>query len=66
MVEFASGSLIYIIEFKIGNSDALKQIKDKRYYEKYLYLNQDIYLVGINFDENDKNISKFEWEKIQG
>ncbi len=25
--------------------------------------NKDIYLVGINFDEIEKNISKFNWGK---
>ncbi|MFA7083797.1 MAG: AAA family ATPase [Arcobacteraceae bacterium] len=57
---------IYIIEFKVDNKqNALKQIKEKRYYEKYLNHNKDIYLVGIDFDTNDKNISNFEWEKYQ-
>jgi hypothetical protein len=27
--------------------------------------NKEIYLIGINFDEEDINISKFEWEKIE-
>ena len=25
---------------------------------------KDIYLVGISFDEDERNISKFEWEKV--
>ncbi len=54
---------IYIIEFKVGEEDALTQIKQKRYFEKYR--NQGtVYLVGINFDPVKRNISKFEWEKI--
>jgi Holliday junction resolvase-like predicted endonuclease len=57
-------NLIYIIEFKVGTENALNQIKDKKYHEKYLSENKDIYLVGINFDKNDKNISKFEFDKI--
>ncbi|PCJ18984.1 MAG: hypothetical protein COB02_09365 [Candidatus Cloacimonadota bacterium] len=55
---------IYIIEFKMGDEDALNQIKLKKYHQKYLSENKDIYLIGINFDEKEKNISKFEWEKI--
>jgi len=55
---------IYIIEFKVGNDDALNQIKTKNYHQKYLNENKDIYLVGINFDKEKKNISKFEWEKV--
>ncbi len=26
---------------------------------------KDIFLVGINFDKNEKNISIFEWEKLK-
>lgn len=55
---------IYIIEFKVGKEDALQQIKEKEYAEKYLNHQKDIYLVGINFDEEERNIVKFEWEKI--
>ncbi|MEA3553224.1 MAG: AAA family ATPase, partial [Campylobacterota bacterium] len=55
---------IYIIEFKVGDGDAPQQIKDKQYSQKYLNDSKDIYLVGINFDEDEKNISNFEWEKI--
>ena len=53
---------IYIIEFKVGSGNALQQIKEKKYYEKYQHLNKDIYIVGINFDEQERNISGFEWE----
>ena len=57
-------NVIYIIEFKVDNKqNALQQIKEKKYYEKYLNYNKDIYLVGIDFDTNDKNISNFEWER---
>ena len=56
-------NLIYIIEFKVGTEDALQQIKDKNYAQKYISENKTIYLVGINFDKEKKNISNFEWEK---
>jgi Holliday junction resolvase-like predicted endonuclease len=55
---------IYIIEFKVGSEDALKQIKSKNYHQKYLNQNKEIYLVGINFDEDEKNISGFKWERM--
>ncbi len=55
---------IYIIEFKMGDENALKQIKEKKYYEKFLNQNKEIYLVGINFSEEEKNISNFDWEKL--
>jgi len=57
-------NIIYIIEFKMGDTDALAQIKEKQYADKYLDKKKDIYLVGINFDEQKKNIGKFEWELV--
>jgi hypothetical protein len=55
---------IFIIEFKVGSENALAQIKSKNYTQKYLNQNKEIYLVGINFDEEEKNISGFEWKSI--
>jgi len=61
---------VYIIEFKVvrynskDSLNALYQIKEKRYYEKYLDKNKQIYLIGIEFDEEKRNIEKMEWEKI--
>jgi len=55
---------IYIIEFKEQGKNALKQIKNKKYYEKYLSYNKPIYLIGIEFDKNQRNIVNVEWEKI--
>ncbi len=53
----------YILEFKVGTKEkALEQIKTKNYAQKYLSENRPIYLVGINFDESEKNITEFEWE----
>ncbi len=43
---------------------ALKQIKERRYYEKYQNQNKEIYLIGICFSEKEKNIVKTEYEKI--
>ncbi len=57
---------IYILEFKIdGKENALEQIKQKEYATKYLNDTKDIYLIGIDFNTSEKNISTFEWEKIQ-
>ncbi|MGM0518488.1 MAG: AAA family ATPase [Campylobacterota bacterium] len=56
--------VIYVLEFKIvGKGDALQQIKDNNYASGYTNQNKDIYLVGIEFDTNKRNISKFEWKK---
>ncbi|PIF03907.1 MAG: hypothetical protein CSA86_03830 [Arcobacter sp.] len=54
----------YIIEFKVDDTNALEQIKENRYYEKFLDEGSDIYLVGIGFSKKEKNISFFEWERF--
>ena len=59
---------VYIVEFKVVEDKeegmALKQIKERRYYEKYMGKYQEIYLIGIEFSKKDKNIVGFEWEKV--
>jgi hypothetical protein len=62
-------SQVYIIEFKVvdnanQNGKALEQIKEKKYHEKYQEKADELILIGIEFSKEDKNISKFEWEKI--
>ncbi len=62
-------SQVYIIEFKEvdnknKNHKALKQIKEKRYAEKYQAKAKEITIIGIEFSKKKKNISRFEWEKI--
>ncbi|SFV68228.1 hypothetical protein MNB_SM-5-880 [hydrothermal vent metagenome] len=54
--------IIYIIEFKVNQKGALEQIKANRYADKYKDLDKKIYLVGISFDELERNICEFEWE----
>jgi hypothetical protein len=56
---------IYILEFKTSKEDALIQIKQKNYHQKYLNDGKEIYLIGINFDKEKRNIDKFEWEKVK-
>ena len=63
-------SQVYIIEFKVvdnknQNAKALEQIKEKKYHEKYLNVAKEIIIIGIEFSKEDKNISKFKWEKIK-
>jgi len=55
---------IYIIEFKVGKENALAQIKEKDYASKYMNDGKEIILVGINFDEEVRNICGFEWERV--
>ncbi|MBS9780204.1 MAG: ATP-binding protein [Moraxellaceae bacterium] len=54
----------YLIEFKMnGKGDALQQIKDKQYFQAFYDTEKEIYLVGIDFSEEQRNVSKFVWEK---
>ena len=46
-----------------GNT-ALEQIKDRKYYEKYLNSGKGIYLVGIEFSGVARNIVKFDWKMV--
>ncbi len=55
---------IVIIEFKVDATTALEQIKEKKYHEKYMSENLPLFIVGIEFNKEDRNISKLEWEKI--
>ena len=56
---------IYIIEFKVDQrGKALEQILNKGYHEKYLNNAKEIYLIGINFDYTEKNISDFAYEQL--
>ena len=63
---------IYLIEFKIiqdqpdmqAENSALQQIKQKNYAQKYLHQTAHLYLVGIEFSRREKNIVRFDWDKI--
>jgi hypothetical protein len=60
---------IVVIEFKVDQQEkALQQIKQKKYYEKYLAEAktnaQQIFIMGICFNSKDKNITEFEWQQI--
>ncbi len=51
------------MEIKVIDEEPLEQIKTKQYYEKYLNKNKEIYLIGVIFDRNERNLKKFVWEK---
>ncbi len=54
------GIFIFEIKMKSNPANAIDQIKKKRYHEKYLDKDKKLFLVGIEFDEERNNISKFE------
>ncbi len=61
--------IVYIMEFKVLNNKkekgkAIKQIKEKQYFKKYLNY-EKIYIIGIEFDKNRKSIINYEYEKIK-
>jgi len=58
------GIFIFEIKMKSNPKNALQQVREKKYHEKYLTTEKEIYLIGVEFDEQNKNISKFETEKI--
>lgn len=65
-------SKVYVFEFKVieltEKGSALAQIKEKKYYEKYsaeIHKDTDIFLIGVEFSREERNITNFEWEKVQ-
>jgi hypothetical protein len=56
---------IYLIEFKVleqcGPGKALEQIREKGYAERFT--GQEVYLVGVEFSSEERNITQFVWER---
>lgn len=60
---------VYVMEFKVVDNDsqkgnALQQIRHKKYYEKYQQTAEELYIVGIEFCKNERNVCGFEWEQV--
>jgi len=57
---------IYIFEFKLNRTadEALTQIHDRKYYQKYQNSGKEIILVGVNFSTDTRNIESWKTEKI--
>ena len=55
---------IYVFEFKVvessPNGNALQQIKDKRYAEKYRAEGGSIYMIGVEFAKDTRNVVGFD------
>ncbi len=43
---------------------AIEQIKKMRYWEPFLGKAREIYLIGVEFSKEERNIVGFEWEKV--
>jgi len=69
-LKFPGHKKIYIFEFKVIEEDRasskkpLAQIKEKRYFEKYLVDGRNIFLIGIEFSKQKRNIASFAWERV--
>lgn len=56
---------IYVMEFKLGTvEEALRQIKGKRYFEKYLNSGKAVKLVGVSFDSEKRNLDSYKIETV--
>ncbi len=55
---------IYLFEFKVvelaSEGGAMAQLKEKGYADKYRGLDQPIYLIGVEFSKDTRNITAFE------
>jgi hypothetical protein len=58
---------VYIFEFKLNRSaaEALKQIHDKEYYQKYLGSGREIILIGAKFSTKKHNITDWKTEVLK-
>jgi hypothetical protein len=54
------------MEFKRDKyaAEAMAQIKDNKYYEKFLLSGKKITLIGVNFDSEKRTIAEWVTEKM--
>jgi hypothetical protein len=60
----------YVLEFKVTKgtpktNPALKQIKERKYYQKYVNRYDKVYNIGIVFGKKRRNIVKFNYETVK-
>ena len=62
------GGRVYLFEFKVveraGKGAALAQLKARGYADKYRHFGEPIYLVGVEFSEEKRNVDRFDAEMI--
>jgi hypothetical protein len=60
-----TGDGIYIMEFKMGSAeDALMQIKEREYHQKYRVSSKAVKLIGIGFNADQRNIGDYKIEEV--
>ena len=62
VVETATHVFIFEFKFKKTAEEALQQIKDRKYADKYRAFNKTIIGIGVNFVPEDKEINEWETE----
>ncbi|HEV2600939.1 MAG TPA: AAA family ATPase [Candidatus Babeliales bacterium] len=60
ILETANSFVVFEFKYDSSAQEALNQIMQKKYYEKYMHKNKAIILVGINMNFKEKNV-EFEW-----
>ncbi|MCP4344626.1 MAG: ATP-binding protein [Desulfobacterales bacterium] len=62
-----SDEMAVIAELKCNSSSkkAIQQILEKKYYEKYLNDQREIYLLGINFNTEKRTIDDWQWGELK-
>jgi len=57
---------IFIMEFKMNSvNTALKQIREKKYYQPYLSDKRKVFCVGVAFDKKERNIREYKVKTIE-
>ncbi len=57
---------VYVVEIKTdANEPAIKQIEERKYWEKYEGAGREIYLVGINVDSEARAVKEMEIRRIE-
>ena len=58
---------VYLFEFKVvemaSAGAAMAQLQERRYADKYRALGQPIYLIGVEFSKDERNVTAFEVER---
>ena len=59
---------VYLFEFKVvemaSAGAAMAQLQERRYADKYRALGQPIYLIGVEFSKDTRNLAAFELERV--
>ena len=57
---------VYIFEFKVGGKpiDAIAQIKEAGYAEKYKASSKNVVLIGATISRNKRTLSKWQVERV--